>query len=100
MVRRVLGLTSGRIAIVILGVIVVLAVAGPLLAPHDSLAGGARTLAAPSAGHWLGTDYLGRDVFSRLLDGSRVSVVGSVEVATIALVVGAIPGILSGFPGR
>jgi peptide/nickel transport system permease protein len=100
MVRRVLGLTSGRIAIVILGVIVVLAVAGPLLAPHDSLAGGARTLAAPSAGHWLGTDYLGRDVFSRLLDGSRVSVVGSVEVATIALVVGAIPGILSVYLGR
>jgi peptide/nickel transport system permease protein len=100
MVRRVLGLTSGRIAVVILGVIVLLAVAGPLIAPQDSLTGGANTLAAPSGAHWLGTDYLGRDVFSRLLDGSRVSVTGSVEVALIALVAGAIPGILSVYLGR
>ena len=49
MVRRVFSLTSGRIAAVILALIVVLAVAGPLLAPHSSLAGGADTLAAPSA---------------------------------------------------
>jgi peptide/nickel transport system permease protein len=100
MVRRVLSLTTGRIAVVILGVIVLLAVAGPLIAPQDSLAGGANTLAAPSGTHWLGTDYLGRDVFSRLLDGSRVSVTGSVEVALIALVAGATPGILSVYLGR
>jgi peptide/nickel transport system permease protein len=100
MVRRVFSLTSGRIAAVILGLIVLLAVAGPLLAPHDALAGGAETLAAPSGTHWLGTDYLGRDVFSRLLAGSRVSVLGSVEVAVIALLVGAIPGILSVYLGR
>ncbi|MDT4993232.1 MAG: peptide/nickel transport system permease protein [Actinoplanes sp.] len=100
MVRHVLSLTTGRIAVVILGVIVLLAVAGPLIAPQDSLAGGANTLAAPSGTHWLGTDYLGRDVFSRLLDGSRVSVTGSVEVALIALVAGATPGILSVYLGR
>jgi peptide/nickel transport system permease protein len=100
MVRRIFSLTSGGIAIGILSVIALLAVAGPLLAPHDSLAGGPDTLGAPSLAHWLGTDYLGRDVFSRLLDGSRVSVLGSVEVALIALVVGAIPGILSVYLGR
>jgi peptide/nickel transport system permease protein len=100
MVRRIFSLTSGRIAVGILSVIALLAIAGPLLAPHDALAGGADTLAGPSAAHWLGTDYLGRDVFSRLLDGSRVSVVGSIEVALIALVVGAIPGILSVYLGR
>ena len=100
MVRRILGLTSGRIAAVILGVILLLAVAGPLLAPQDSLAGSTTMLAAPSGAHWLGTDYLGRDVFSRLLDGSRVSVAGSVEVALIALVAGAVPGILSVYLGR
>ncbi len=100
MVRRVFALTSGRIAAAILVLIVLLAVAGPWLAPHSSLAGGPNTLAAPSGAHWLGTDYLGRDVFSRLLAGSRVSVVGSVEVAVIALIVGAIPGILSVYLGR
>ncbi|MGW1553309.1 ABC transporter permease [Streptomyces sp. NPDC002346] len=100
MVRRVLSLTSGRIAVVILCVIALLAVFGPWLAPQDPLATSDNTLAAASGAHWLGTDYLGRDLFSRLLDGSRVSVLGSLEVALMALVVGAIPGILSVYLGR
>ncbi len=100
MVRRVLTLTSGRIAVVILAAIALLAVLGPLLAPQNPLAASDNTLAAASASHWLGTDYLGRDTFSRLLDGSRVSVLGSLEVALMALVVGAIPGILSVYLGR
>ncbi|MFC9842652.1 ABC transporter permease [Streptomyces sp. NPDC060223] len=100
MVRRVLALTSGRIAVTVLAVIALLAILGPWLAPQDPLATSDHTLAAASGAHWLGTDYLGRDVFSRLLDGSRVSVLGSLEVALMALVVGAIPGILSVYLGR
>ncbi|MCW8098212.1 ABC transporter permease [Streptomyces tauricus] len=100
MVRRVLTLTSGRIAVVILAAIALLAVFGPLLAPQNPLATSDNTLAAASGSHWLGTDYLGRDTFSRLLDGSRVSVLGSLEVALMALAVGAIPGILSVYLGR
>ncbi|MFE4170552.1 ABC transporter permease [Streptomyces sp. NPDC056909] len=100
MVRRILALTSGRIAVAILAVIALLAVFGPLLAPQNPLATGDNTLAAASGAHWLGTDHLGRDVLSRLLDGSRVSVLGSLEVALMALVVGAIPGILSVYLGR
>jgi peptide/nickel transport system permease protein len=100
MVRRVLSLTSGRIALVILTVIALLAVLGPVIAPHNPLATSPDTLADASGSHWLGTDYLGRDVLSRLLDGSRVSVLGSLEVALTALGVGAIPGILSVYLGR
>ncbi|MFI8182159.1 ABC transporter permease [Actinacidiphila glaucinigra] len=100
MVRRVLSLSSGRIAAVVLTVIALLALLGPWLAPHDPLATSDNTLAAASGPHWLGTDYLGRDVLSRLLDGSRVSVLGSLEVALTALVVGAVPGILSVYWGR
>ncbi|MET9586161.1 ABC transporter permease [Streptomyces sp. NPDC006539] len=100
MVRRVLTLTSGRIAVVILTVIALLAILGPLLAPQDPLTTGTDTLAHTSGAHWLGTDYLGRDVLSRLLDGSRVSVLGSLEVALTALVAGALPGILSVYLGR
>lgn len=66
----------------------------------ESLATSANPLADVSGAHWLGTDYLGRDVLSRLLDGSRVSVLGSLEVALMALVVGAVPGILSVYLGR
>ncbi|MFC7812263.1 ABC transporter permease [Streptomyces olivaceus] len=100
MVRRVLSLTSGRIAVAILAVVALLAVLGPLLAPQDPLATSDNTLAAVSGSHWLGTDYLGRDVLSRLLDGSRVSVLGALEVALTALAVGAVPGILSVYLGR
>jgi peptide/nickel transport system permease protein len=100
MVRRVLSLTTGRIAVVLLTVIVLLALLGPLLAPQDPLATSDHTLAAVSGTHWLGTDYLGRDVLSRLLDGSRVSVLGALEVALTALVVGVVPGILSVYLGR
>ncbi|MFJ8785347.1 ABC transporter permease [Streptomyces sp. NPDC102476] len=100
MVRRVLSLTSGRIALVILTVTTLLAVLGPVIAPHNPLATSPDTLADASGSHWLGTDYLGRDVLSRLLDGSRVSVLGSLEVALTALGVGAIPGILSVYLGR
>lgn len=100
MVRRVLSLGTGRIAVVVLTVIALLALLGPVLAPQDPLATSDHTLAAVSGGHWLGTDYLGRDVLSRLLDGSRVSVLGALEVALTALVVGVLPGILSVYLGR
>lgn len=100
MVRRVLALTAGRFAVTVLAVIALLAVLGPLIAPHDPLATGENTLAGASGAHWLGTDHLGRDVLSRLLDGSRVSVLGSLEVALTALVVGTVPGILSVYLGR
>ncbi|WP_261558081.1 ABC transporter permease [Frankia tisae] len=100
MVRRVLALPTGRLAVGILSVIVLLAILGPTLAPHNPLGTSALTLAGPSWEHWLGTDYLGRDVFSRLLAGSRTSVLGSVEVALIALAVGVVPGILSVYFGR
>ncbi|OIJ68108.1 ABC transporter permease [Streptomyces mangrovisoli] len=100
MVSRVLSLTSGRVAAAVLALIALLALLGPWLAPHDPLAQSTATLAGPSGSHWLGTDHLGRDVLSRLLAGSRVSVLGSLEVALVALAVGVIPGILSVHLGR
>ena len=48
------------------------AVAAPWLAPHDANASGIDMLALPNAAHWLGTDELGRDVLSRVIDGARV----------------------------
>jgi peptide/nickel transport system permease protein len=100
MVRRVLTLPAGRLAVGILLAIALLAILGPILAPHDPLAATSKTLASPSGHYWLGTDYLGRDVFSRLLAGSRDSVLGSVEVALVALAVGVLPGLLSVYLGR
>jgi peptide/nickel transport system permease protein len=99
-VRRVLSLPSARVSAGILALVALLAVFGPLLAPGDPLATSTGTLAGVSWQHWLGTDNLGRDVLSRLLDGAQVSVAGALQVALVALVVGAVPGILSVYLGR
>jgi peptide/nickel transport system permease protein len=100
MIRRILALPAGRFATAFLLFIAILALFGPLLAPYDPLLGTSEVLAGPSAAHWLGTDYLGRDVLSRILAGAPISVFGAVQVAVIALFAGAIPGILSVYLGR
>jgi len=56
-------------------------------------------LAAPSARFWLGTDNLGRDVLSRVIFGARISVIVGLSVATLATVISAIIGMLSGYIG-
>jgi peptide/nickel transport system permease protein len=97
--QRILQLGSGRLALSLLTFIFLLSVFGPLAAPYSPLTGSAEVLAHPSAAHVLGTDYLGRDVLSRLLSGSPVSVLGAVLVSLIALLVGTLPGILSVYLG-
>jgi peptide/nickel transport system permease protein len=100
MLRNVWRLTSGRVAIVLLLLIAFLAAFGGLLAPDAPNDTVALQLQDPSGAHWLGTDYLGRDVLSRMLAGSALSVGGALIVAVIALVFGAVPGIASVYLGR
>jgi peptide/nickel transport system permease protein len=99
--RRALRLTSARIALGLVVLIAVLAVFGGALAPHDPLAQDtSAVLQGPSWAHWLGTDYLGRDVLSRLMAGSGRSVVGALEAVGIGLVLGVLPGLASLWLGR
>ena len=72
---------------------------GPLLAPHDPFAITGGSLVPPSAGHWMGTDALGRDVLSGVLYGARTSLVIASAVSTIALFVGTVIGMLAGYHG-
>ena len=78
----------------------VVALGADVLAPHDPLKQDlAQRLKPPSAAHWLGTDDFGRDVLSRVLHGSRVSLrLGLVAVA-VALLVGGTIGLLAGYYG-
>jgi peptide/nickel transport system permease protein len=100
MVKNVLRTPSGRIAVVLLGIILFLAIFGHVLAPDPPNTTIGAQLQGPSGKHWLGTDYLGRDVLSRMLSGATLSVLGAMGVAVIAFVVGAIPGLLSVYLGR
>jgi peptide/nickel transport system permease protein len=97
----VLRLPSARVAVGILVVIAFLTAFGSALAPQNPLAINANALfQGPSAHHLLGTDYLGRDVLSRLMAGTRLSVLAALEAVGIGLVLGAIPGIATVFIGR
>ena len=99
--RGVLRLPSARIAVGVLAVIVILAAFGSTLAPQNPLAINASALfQGPSAHHLLGTDYLGRDVLSRLMAGTRLSVLTALEAVGIGLLLGAVPGIATVFVGR
>ena len=99
--RRALRLTSARIALGIILLIVLLAAFGGVLAPQNPLTQNPNAvLLAPSSAHWLGTDYLGRDVLSRLMAGTGRSVVGALEAVGIGLLLGVLPGLASLWLGR
>ena len=100
MIKNVWRLASGRIAIVLLSILLFLAVFGSLLSPYAPNDTVGPQLAGPSSQFLLGTDYIGRDVLSRVLNGAGLSVLGALLVAAIALVFGALPGVLSVYLGR
>jgi peptide/nickel transport system permease protein len=88
------------IGIFIAAVLVIMAVFAPLIATHDPIAQNLLTrYAAPSAEHWFGTDALGRDVFSRLVYGARISLQVGITVTAVSTVVGMIIGAIAGFYG-
>ena len=85
---------------VLIALVLLLAVFAPLIAPYgeaeqDVLA----RLQPPSAAHWFGTDELGRDVLSRILYGSRLSLAIGILPSVISLVIGIVLGLLAGYLG-
>jgi peptide/nickel transport system permease protein len=87
--RRAWRLRSAKISIGILLIVVVLMAFGHQLAPMDPLQQhDGQILKGPSSHYWLGTDYLGRDVLSRLLAGSALSVLSALEAVGIAFGLG------------
>ena len=88
------------IGLVLFLAVVLAAILAPLLAPHDPLEQNILyRLKPPTAEYWFGTDYFGRDIFSRLLYGAQISLVIGVVSTVIALVLGSIIGILAGYYG-
>ena len=84
----------------VLTLFVVIAVFAPLIAPYDPLLPNPdRSLAPPSAAHPLGNDEFGRDVLSRLIFGTRISIEVSMVSIALALGVGTLAGLLAGYFG-
>jgi peptide/nickel transport system permease protein len=99
--RRIFAAPSTKVAGVVLFVVLVLTITGGLLAPHDPLAQDVpNQFKHPGSGHLLGTDNLGRDTLSRLIAGTRVTVLASFATVALGFLLGALAGIFSAFLGR
>ena len=84
----------------VIALAVLLALAAPLVAPYDPLAQNlGKTLSPPGYQHLLGTDNVGRDVLSRVIWGTRVSLLAGLVSVALAVLAGSLLGVLAGYCG-
>jgi peptide/nickel transport system permease protein len=87
----------GAIGVTVVLFFVVAAILAPVITPYPPLAQPSRPFLEPGSNHWFGTDEFGRDLFTRVIYGSRVSLqVGIISVG-VALILGGSLGLLSGY---
>ncbi len=90
----------GALAAVLLLVLVVAAAFAETLATHDPIrTDAAHTLTRPDRAHWFGTDNLGRDIYSRIIYGARISLAVGIASTLLGAVLGGIIGVISGYFG-
>lgn len=96
-------LTQNKAAVVgmaIIGFLLFIAIFGKFIMPYDpNLADLSANKQTPSAAHWFGTDEQGRDIFSRVIDGTRVSLSVGLAAVSFALVIGTLLGAVAGYKG-
>ena len=97
---RFLKQKAGVVSVLVLALVCFVAVFEAYVAPLDpNQQNLSNILRAPSSQHWLGTDDVGRDVVSRLVYGTRVSLVAALEATVIAVVLGLPFGLIAGYLG-
>jgi peptide/nickel transport system permease protein len=97
--RRPVSVVMAVCFLIVFG-LVVMGVLGTVIAPQDPNAQNLTIgLSKPSGAHWLGTDALGRDVFSRLIAGARTALVGPLVIAAASMLFGNVLGLLAGYRG-
>lgn len=99
-VRRLWRDKRASLGLGFLGLAVISAIFAPYLAPYDPQLQSMALTEPPSARHWLGTDDLGRDLFSRIIHGARVSLFVGIVTVVLSAFVGVTLGLLSGYYGR
>jgi len=94
LIRRKIALAGALVLLVIL----VLAVFAPIVAPHDPMGlNSTMRLQGPTTQHWFGTDHFGRDIFSRVVYGARLTMVSGLGVVLYSVCLGVLIGMLSGY---
>lgn len=84
---------------IMVGLVVLVGLLAPIIAPYDPNAQEFATMAPPSVGHPFGTDSVGRDVFSRVIFGTRIALLIGVLVVTISSVIGVPLGLIAAYRG-
>jgi peptide/nickel transport system permease protein len=98
--RRLLRRRPAVLGLAVVLFFIALALAAPWIAPYDPIeTSWSAVRQAPSAAHWFGTDDIGRDVLSRVVWGTRASLLAGVVSVSIALLFGVPIGLLAGFAG-
>ncbi|MEY2960872.1 MAG: hypothetical protein RLZ60_702 [Pseudomonadota bacterium] len=98
--RDVMSRPSGAIGLTLVAAHLVLALISPLIVPYDYKAmNSALMLSGPDSAHWLGTDHVGRDVFTRVLLGGREALLVTGVATPIAVIWGGLVGIFFGLVG-
>lgn len=91
---------AALVASIFIGLLIVIAIIGPYIAPYDPFEPNYNALLeGPSASHLAGTDEYGRDIFSRLIVGAKISLMVSFSAVFLGLILGTILGLISGYFG-
>ena len=100
MLREAWRMGRTKVGIAIFGVIVLIAVAGPWVAPYSPTEFVGQPYSTPSSKAWLGTDYIGHDVLTRVLYGGRTVILLALAATVIGLVLGVTLGLITGYARR
>lgn len=98
--KRLMAERLAFFSFIFLMVLVIISMIAPFIVPYDPMKQDLmKVMLSPSAQHWLGTDELGRDIFSRLLMGTKAAIQAGLFAILIPLCIGVPMGILSGYLG-
>lgn len=87
------------VSLTVLTIIILAAILAPVIAPYDPNKIVGAFSGAPNSKNWLGTDQIGRDVFSRLLYATRISLLVGIMATAISTIIGVVLGLVSGYFG-
>jgi oligopeptide transport system permease protein len=98
--RRFIRNKAAVAGLIFIGIVFIAAIFAPLIAPYHYAEQNIRAVTqSPSTAHWLGTDRLGRDIFSRIIYGTRISLAVGLVVPLMIIVIGVPVGLVAGYKG-
>ena len=99
LIRRLVSSPSGLTGFLVVSIVMLVGIFASQIAPFDPLSPTGPPLSPPTAEHWMGTDALGRDLFSGVVYGARTSMIIALAVGAISMLIAVVVGGISGYVG-